>query len=458
MYNRDRNLLTFWQNLEFVVWARIFSRAKDRLGSATLGGNGQCVRLSALISLGASPWRPSLTEDLDLSLRLILNGGRIRFCSEAHVAQEAAEHVRQLVRQRARWVQGHLVAWEHLPAILRSTLPLRVRVDLVAFLLLPVVLVPLALLTVGGWRIFLASLATLSLGTLLLWYLLAFWAAPLTVWALIRDGEVDRRRAIVQAHLFLGYSTMWMLAAGRATWSIIRGDRAWAKTSRNPASIGRTGAEVDKLGTPDEKRDRSLPKPRHGRQSGVGVVGIMAAIAMVASSTLVLIAAVAGFATYGEVTRAGAQALAGDRTGAGATPPLSSPRRDGFARVDPSAQLPEPIARPSSSPPATLTPGPAEGRTVRSAKSPAPTPSPKPTPKPRPAPTPTPTPAPTPAVVCRTVPILIGLTVSDARVAWTAAGFTGSFSPANGRNNSIVQTQSQAAGACLPTTTTIAVT
>jgi beta-lactam-binding protein with PASTA domain len=57
-----------------------------------------------------------------------------------------------------------------------------------------------------------------------------------------------------------------------------------------------------------------------------------------------------------------------------------------------------------------------------------------------------------------TVPDLVGLTLSNARAAWTAAGFTGSFSPAFGLNNKIVTSQSQVAGECLPATTAIAVT
>ena len=58
MYNARQNRLTYWQNLEFAAWGRLFSRGKDRLGSATLGGNGQCVRLSSLTRLGTHPWRP----------------------------------------------------------------------------------------------------------------------------------------------------------------------------------------------------------------------------------------------------------------------------------------------------------------------------------------------------------------------------------------------------------------
>ena len=51
-------------------------------------------------------------------------------------------------------------------------------------------------------------------------------------------------------------------------------------------------------------------------------------------------------------------------------------------------------------------------------------------------------PEPTPA--CIDVPDLVGLTVGNARSTWTAAGFTGGFSP-NGQNKRIVTGQKQAA-------------
>jgi hypothetical protein len=56
------------------------------------------------------------------------------------------------------------------------------------------------------------------------------------------------------------------------------------------------------------------------------------------------------------------------------------------------------------------------------------------------------------------VPILIGQTVSHARTAWTAAGFTGSFTPTFGQNNKVVLTQSELPGLCLPASTSISVT
>jgi 1,2-diacylglycerol 3-beta-glucosyltransferase len=103
MYNADQKVLTLWQHLEFAVWGKVFCKAKDRLGSMTLGGNGQCVRFSALNGLGEEPWQASsLTEDLDLSLRLLRKGWRLRYCSSVAVWKEAVPRLAPLVRQRSR--------------------------------------------------------------------------------------------------------------------------------------------------------------------------------------------------------------------------------------------------------------------------------------------------------------------------------------------------------------------
>lgn len=97
---------------------------------------------------------------------------------------------------------------------------------------------------------------------------------------------------------------------------------------------------------------------------------------------------------------------------------------------------------------------------------PAPTATPTPTPTPSasssPTPTPTPTPTASPTPSCRIVPNLVGLKVSAARSAWTAAGFTGSFSPSNGQNNKTVTNQvtnpSSAPGQCIAATASVTVT
>jgi len=56
------------------------------------------------------------------------------------------------------------------------------------------------------------------------------------------------------------------------------------------------------------------------------------------------------------------------------------------------------------------------------------------------------------------VPNLVGLKVSVARSAWTAAGFSGSFIPGSGHNAQIVTGQVPDVGACRLTTQTMVVT
>lgn len=235
MHNAGRNLLTLWQQIEFVVWGELFSRAKDRLGSATLGGNGQFVRLAALDALGHRPWRPSLTEDLDLSLRLLVAGWRIRFCDSAAVHQEAIWRIGPLLRQRGRWLQGHFVSWEHLPAVVRSHLPLLTRLDLAAFLLLPAAMLPIGIASVGTAAQFLIDLGYWNLGDVLRWYLLGFATVPLVALALVR--RLDRRlpEAIGLAHLYVLYVFVWFAASVIAVCAILAGQRAWVKTSRHAA-------------------------------------------------------------------------------------------------------------------------------------------------------------------------------------------------------------------------------
>lgn len=238
MYNADRNLLTRWQDMEFVIWGELFSRAKDRLGSTTLGGNGQCVRLSALRGLGAHPWRPSLTEDLDLSIRLLLNGGRLRFCPAVAVHQQAIPALRSLVRQRSRWMQGHLVAWQYLPRVARSQLPFQSRLDLMVFLIIPVFFVPIGFAAVGSWWAVVGNFGNWTLGGILSTYLLGFPLAPLIVAVLGRHHHRPLSRTIWDAHAYFAYSAIWLAAATVAVWQVILGRRGWAKTMRAKEDAG----------------------------------------------------------------------------------------------------------------------------------------------------------------------------------------------------------------------------
>jgi 1,2-diacylglycerol 3-beta-glucosyltransferase len=109
MYNRHENLLTQAQDDEFALYNEILQIARGRLGLASaLGGNGQLTKRSAVEAVGG--WNPgSLTEDLDLTMRLLLAGrGRIYHVTDAVVWQEGVTSLQGLIRQRQRWAEGML--------------------------------------------------------------------------------------------------------------------------------------------------------------------------------------------------------------------------------------------------------------------------------------------------------------------------------------------------------------
>ncbi len=45
-------MLARMQDMEFVIYTEVFQRGRRHLGSVGLGGNGQFMRLSAMLSLG----------------------------------------------------------------------------------------------------------------------------------------------------------------------------------------------------------------------------------------------------------------------------------------------------------------------------------------------------------------------------------------------------------------------
>jgi 1,2-diacylglycerol 3-beta-glucosyltransferase len=148
--NAGTSLLARMQDIEFVGFSWFVQIARDRLGSSGLGGNGQFSRLTALAGLGRRPWAPgALTEDLDLGLRLIADGWRIRFCPLTYVDQQGLTQWRPLLRQRTRWIQGHYQCWRYIRRVLRARRArLVTRVDLVLYLLLVVTVLIYSLMLV----------------------------------------------------------------------------------------------------------------------------------------------------------------------------------------------------------------------------------------------------------------------------------------------------------------------
>ncbi|MDT0451751.1 glycosyltransferase [Streptomyces hesseae] len=243
MYNRHQGVLARLQDMEFVIYGDIFQTARRYFGSVGMGGNGQFMRLAALDTLmkdGKGPWSDSLTEDLDLGVRLIARGWTNHHCTTAAVSQQAVLDVRRLVRQRSRWFQGHLQSAGLVPMILREV-PTKAAVDLLYHLSSPVLilltsLLPLSFVVAVGGTV----VGSVEAGRPLvspMWivgpYVLSFAAAYAYGWVYSRrERGLGIVRAVLLSHLFVIYGYIWFAAGWWGLWRMLTGKQTWLKTAR----------------------------------------------------------------------------------------------------------------------------------------------------------------------------------------------------------------------------------
>ena len=238
IYNRNR-LLTWFQDLEFSVYGWLFQAGRNGWGTAGMGGNGQFNRLSALDAIAdeRGPWRDKLTEDQDLGLRLIAAGWEGRQELRGTVEQQGLPKLRPLLRQRTRWSQGNLQAMSLIPRVLRAPFPLRVRVEQLAYLLMPVWQT-----TVGVALI--AAIYLLATGTAPVWgggpwwqlaffYLLCFGGTVMGCIAARSDrGARGWALGFLLGHVYALYTWFIWPVLVRSSVRQLVSRRQWAKTER----------------------------------------------------------------------------------------------------------------------------------------------------------------------------------------------------------------------------------
>ncbi len=109
-----RNVLTAFQEVEYVTSQNYDRRAFDELNciSVVPGATG-AWRKSKILSIGGYSG-DTLTEDADLTLTLLSQGGKIVYSSQAKSITEAPETIKTLYKQRFRWTYGTFQClWKH---------------------------------------------------------------------------------------------------------------------------------------------------------------------------------------------------------------------------------------------------------------------------------------------------------------------------------------------------------
>ncbi|WP_323041864.1 glycosyltransferase family 2 protein [Gemmobacter sp.] len=109
-YNPRTNLLARLFTTEYASWFRVVMPALEHLRlPMPLGGTTLFMRREALERVGA--WDAhNVTEDADLGVRLARHGLRTEMLPTT-THEEANCRLRPWVRQRSRWIKGHILTW-----------------------------------------------------------------------------------------------------------------------------------------------------------------------------------------------------------------------------------------------------------------------------------------------------------------------------------------------------------
>ncbi len=159
--NAPENFWTKGQAGEMAVDSYVQQQRIAVNGIGELRGNGQFVRRDALISCGG--WNEqTITDDLDLTIRLHLDNWQIGFLLTPCVLEEGVTNASSLWHQRNRWAEGgyqrYLDYWRY---IFSSPMGFGKRIDLLCWMLLqyivPAANVPDVIMAIARHRLPLLS-------------------------------------------------------------------------------------------------------------------------------------------------------------------------------------------------------------------------------------------------------------------------------------------------------------
>lgn len=229
--NSDANMLTKFVSYEEAAWFEGYMRGKDCLDLFVhLKGSCQFIRRRTLESIGR--WSEKhLSEDLEMSARLVKKGLRIRYASDVRSWQECPETLAKMFRQRIRWYRGAMEvalnygrlvrrpSWKILDAEITLFGPFILIASLLSYVISPLILGSLSgtillAVTLAGW---ISLTASLVVGAL----------------ALVYVAKPKRKRDVLWLPFIYAY---WSFQVVLACWALMkivfRVPKEWKKTSK----------------------------------------------------------------------------------------------------------------------------------------------------------------------------------------------------------------------------------
>lgn len=235
--NRKKNLLTRFINIEGLSFQWIVQAGRWKLLKvATLPGTNFIVRKQVLDEVGG--WdENALTEDAELSLRILEAGYRIKFVPYAVTWEQEPENLATWFRQRTRWARGNFYLMRKFLTGIRTAKNKALGLEVFYFLCL--------------YYVFVAAILTSALLFLLGLFELIFIPVPgpyLEVWIMAyllfvteivlmlsrETGEDSISNILCTMTMYFTYCQLWPLVVASAFYKeYIRGEkRTWSKTKR----------------------------------------------------------------------------------------------------------------------------------------------------------------------------------------------------------------------------------
>ena len=228
----DSNWLTRAQAMEMALDAVIQNGRLAGGGVAELRGNGQLIRRSVLEASGGFN-EDTVTDDLDLSFRLLTHGALVGMLWDPPVQEEAVPGLKALWKQRQRWAEGGLQRFfDYWPTLTSTQLTLRQRWDLACFFLLQYGLPVVSFADLGT--------SVISRSTPTYWPLsiVAFSISGVAYWRGCRgrhEGPAIPRLGVWQLLVAIVYLSHWFVVISWVTvrMPLLPKRLVWAKTSHS---------------------------------------------------------------------------------------------------------------------------------------------------------------------------------------------------------------------------------
>lgn len=257
--NAGCNLLTRAQAMEMALDAVVQEGRLAGGGVAELRGNGQLLRREAITRAGGFN-EDTVTDDLDLSFRLLLAGEPVGVLWDPPVEEEAVLTVPALWRQRQRWAEGGLQRFfDYWPGLLSERLNPAQKLDLTSFFLLQYVLPMVSVLDL------LTALVTRTAPTVWPLSIVALGLSGAAIVAGCRrpsEGPTPPAMNPLAAALGIAYLMHWFVVIPWVTlrMALLPKRLVWAKTQHLGSEAG-TESHADDLSLAIDPLADPLPDP-----------------------------------------------------------------------------------------------------------------------------------------------------------------------------------------------------